>query len=359
MLSNAARQTIEDFYRAPIQLAEGDDASKPVQILIAAKFRLNKNQVVDITPKMLSDMVTNFDNDAVGIELAFNYEHRRSPAHGTAAAGWIEGLELRNQGRELWAVPRWTPKAMQLIKDEEFRYLSAEITEDFVNNMTGKKFRNVLAGVALTNTPIVKGMDVIAASEFETEPQGEQPMNLSEIRSELLGEHRIDLARLESTAGKYTELSEKFEAQTTELSEAKASLTKSEKSNETLKATVKLSEKAKTDVEFSALVKKGMDEGKLTKAFAEGSFKVLYETSGVKVCETMLSEMAPTVDTGDDKGTAGGDPNAKTPKDPALALSEMANKRASEKDISYDDALDQVMAENTELSEKYNSQYEL
>lgn len=101
----------------------------------------------------------------VGRELAIDYEHQSiARLNGRAdglrpAAGWIGGLEVREDG--LWAVDvRWTKRAAEMIRGGEYRYFSPVIfwsDEDYTRV-------EALGPVALTNDPAMRRVPALAAS---------------------------------------------------------------------------------------------------------------------------------------------------------------------------------------------------
>ena len=46
------------------------------------------------------------------------------------AAGWFKGLELRENGDELWGEVEWTPKAAEAIRNKEYRFVSPSFVKD-------------------------------------------------------------------------------------------------------------------------------------------------------------------------------------------------------------------------------------
>ncbi len=106
----------------------------------------------------------------LGRKLAIDYEHqsldrRNSRPDGLRpAAGWIGGLEVREDG--LWAVDvTWTPRARELLRSGEYRYFSPVIywsDEDFSDVVA-------LGPVALTNDPAMHGVRPLAASRAARE----------------------------------------------------------------------------------------------------------------------------------------------------------------------------------------------
>lgn len=101
--------------------------------------------------------------ESVGRKLAIDYEHQTFERFNTRpdglrpAAGWIGGLELREDG--LWAMNvTWTERAAQLIRAGEYRYFSPVIfwaDEDYT-------VLDGLGPVALTNDPAMCGVTALA-----------------------------------------------------------------------------------------------------------------------------------------------------------------------------------------------------
>jgi len=114
------------------------------------------------------------------MELVIDYDHQSDLAAvrgvgGTApAAGWIKGLEAREDG--IWAKVEWTAAAQQRLKDREYRYLSPVFTHD----PDGRVLKLLRAG--LTNKP---NLDLVALNAAIT-PQ-EEPVKLSAALCQALG----------------------------------------------------------------------------------------------------------------------------------------------------------------------------
>lgn len=69
---------------------------------------------------------------------------------------------------ELWAEIRWTEKALEYIRNEEFRYISPEFDLEFTDEGTGNIIGAALLAIGLTNRPFLKGM-----APVEIPPEGE------------------------------------------------------------------------------------------------------------------------------------------------------------------------------------------
>ncbi len=101
----------------------------------------------------------------MGRKLAVDYEHQSFDRCNTRpdglrpAAGWIGGLEVRDNG--LWAVDvTWTERARELLSSGEYRYFSPVIfwTDEDHTSIAA------LGPVALTNDPAMRGVQPLAAS---------------------------------------------------------------------------------------------------------------------------------------------------------------------------------------------------
>ncbi len=101
----------------------------------------------------------------LGRKLAIDYEHQTFDQHNTRpdglrpAAGWIGGLEVRDDG--LWAVDvAWTDRAKSLLRSGEYRYFSPVIfwSDEGCTDLVA------LGPIALTNDPAMRGVAPLAAS---------------------------------------------------------------------------------------------------------------------------------------------------------------------------------------------------
>ena len=150
-----------------IELAETGKVPNKVQILKVGKFKHQTYGDFEITTKTLSEMKKNFDDNVRGIDVAFDYFH----ASDKEASGWVEKLELKEGGKELWATVEWTPTASKKLSDRELRYFSPDFAFQWTDPESGVKHSNVLFGGGLTNRPFLKEMQAIVAAEDDEEIQ--------------------------------------------------------------------------------------------------------------------------------------------------------------------------------------------
>lgn len=138
-----------------VSLSEGSKVSD-VEVL---RVGIIQDRDWEVTDKMLNEYVLNFKNNVYGTEIQVNLEHNR----GSAAAGWIKDLYVKNHA--LFATVEWTELGVENITKNLFKFVSAELASGYPHHETGKEFDNVFIGLALTNTPALKGQSPIALSE--------------------------------------------------------------------------------------------------------------------------------------------------------------------------------------------------
>src|SRR5574343_182903 len=118
-----------------------------------------------ITRAMLDQMVENFDANVYGQKIFADLSHRpQDGAAGEFKRLWVEcaGAECRLMGEiEL------TPYGEEAVRERGFIYLSAEFSDDWVDNETKVSHGCVLHGAALTTRPVIKRLTPITLSEEE------------------------------------------------------------------------------------------------------------------------------------------------------------------------------------------------
>ena len=149
------------------------------------KTSMKRTLRVDTT--MCSQIADNFSRR--GIDIVIDWEHRTEVATTTGgdapAAGWIDQLELREDG--LWGhVKEWTPRAAEQLRAKEYRYLSAVLYFEVPDPVTGAPSGTWMPSVALTNNPFFGGALRPVIARQEAPGTGEGRMLLAYVIS-LLG----------------------------------------------------------------------------------------------------------------------------------------------------------------------------
>lgn len=171
---------MKNFKLKPHEIVLAENAAIPakVQIFKTGLFKHSVYGDFEITPDVLLSMKKNFDEKVRGVDIAIDYAHDND----NIAAAWLTGLELSEDGQELWALPAWTPKGKRVIEDKEFRYLSPEFNLDYKDPESGKKFGPTLLGAGLTNRPYIKNM---APAVELTEITKEEQMTIQELEAKV------------------------------------------------------------------------------------------------------------------------------------------------------------------------------
>lgn len=111
-----------------------------------------------------------------GQEMAVDYEHQSltAPANGqpAPAAGWISRFFAADGA--VRAAVRWTPRAREMLRAGEYRYLSPV----FRHAPDGDRRVSAIVGMALTNTPALPDIPAVARRRLDQE---EEPMTLEEL----------------------------------------------------------------------------------------------------------------------------------------------------------------------------------
>ena len=154
-----------DFRSLYFADGEVDDqgVSQPFEVLRVGKTNHPAFGETNITEADLDRAVANFEAmRSAGAEVPIDYDHSFAEGGSSVAAGWIK--ELVRKGKSLFARVKWTDKAREQISAEEYKYISAEFSEDWADER-GDKHGFTLLAAGLTNRPFLKGMTPVALSE--------------------------------------------------------------------------------------------------------------------------------------------------------------------------------------------------
>ena len=139
-----------------------------VQVLFEGTFNGGKRYgIFDITRKLMETLKRNFERFNAGGAVMVDYNHlseyKDSSPKQARAAGWIQKLMLTDQG--LFAVVKWTKEAAEMIRDEQYKFISAAFAEDYTHPNSDKPIGAWLSSIALTNRPFMKGIQPVALTE--------------------------------------------------------------------------------------------------------------------------------------------------------------------------------------------------
>ena len=146
------------FLSQAIELADGQKQTW-VTVTRTGDFSDPRYGAFSITPVMLAQMVSNFDQRVIGQDVYFDVAHK----HSDGAAAKI--LKLAVEGGKLRALVEWTPFGIDAVQKRGFTYLSAEFHENWTGNEAGAVAHGcVLLGAGLTIRPVIKHLDPVQLS---------------------------------------------------------------------------------------------------------------------------------------------------------------------------------------------------
>lgn len=152
------------------------------QVLKVGEFPHEESGTVQVVGEEdLFKIVNRFSKEAQGENfpgLLVDYDHfSMERSQSSAAAGWIDKVEVRNGG--LWAHARWTSSGLQRIAGGEFRLVSPVLSEFVSEDESGEKTNRIrpgrLVSVALTNDPNIKGMVPVSHRRSGGSSNGNKP----------------------------------------------------------------------------------------------------------------------------------------------------------------------------------------
>lgn len=142
-------------------------ANGQAQLLPAGEFKARDGRPGPGKAWKLNDeqgqrLAAQLNTDLAEEPLVIDYEHqtfnKEKNGQPAPAAGWVRQVEWLT-GKGLVAAVDWTKRALGLIADGEYKYISPVIRFDRdTHTVTG------LQMAALTNTPALKGMDAVQAA---------------------------------------------------------------------------------------------------------------------------------------------------------------------------------------------------
>ena len=294
-----------------VKLSEGEFSW--IEMLREGEFvDSNSGTKVKVTEATIDNLIRSFDEKVRGQDLDVDYEHKRDPNHGSDAAGWFGEVQKRDHEmpdgkkvKSLWMKPKsWTPEAQEDIRSGKRKYFSIEF-HDWKNPETGKFFKDVLFGGALTNRPAVKYLAPVTLSEgketaakAQKTTKGATPMQKVKAMLASMGVMLSEDASAEvieyAAADKIKALSEINTMQAKELTELKEKTAKGEAA---IKELVEVKEKQKVKELAEMEAKKAVILDAAKKAFTPAElkdekhyFSALLSESKFELCEQILKD---------------------------------------------------------------------
>jgi len=149
------------YHLAEVALDESNKPRTRIQILKTGTFFDPRYGEFTFNPGHLLKLKENHEKKVRRIDIALDFSHETEQR----AAAWFKNLTIENNGSTLFAEVDWTPVGEKSVAEKEFRYISPDIMPNYKDNETLETFGPVLMGAALTNRPVIKGMQ--AAIELQ------------------------------------------------------------------------------------------------------------------------------------------------------------------------------------------------
>lgn len=172
----------------------------------------------------LEGMAKNFNDGVRGVEIAVDINHDPQKR----AYAWIQpgsmhvapSSKLDGEYSLYGKIHRYTSDGEKMMREGAYRYFSLEIIGS-LSAMVGKvkkTFKNVITGLALTNTPVIKGLKAIYSENLL--PNTHNMKEFNALVTELLQKGHATLSEKEQAADLFVTLSGEQQTQLqTKLSE--------------------------------------------------------------------------------------------------------------------------------------------
>jgi phage I-like protein len=175
-----------------------------IEILPTADKVKNGSQLFSLTEDDLNVYAESIRSKSDSIPVDFDHSYQEGK--GTLAAGWFTGqAEVRQteNGPRLAAEVKWTPGALEAIRDRLYRFISAEFSLSEQDAKTGLLTKaKAFYAATLTNRPFFKELAAVASEQRD-------PWLVEESEKDMLAEeYGEEGADLISTAAAETEESE-------------------------------------------------------------------------------------------------------------------------------------------------------
>lgn len=150
-----------------LDLTEDELGDVEFEVLKVGEYYDQRYGKFKVTKDRLENLKANFDAGVLGVDVALDVGHEWEKG----AFAWVKELAVR--GNSLYAKFRdFTEEGKDFFLQKKFRYFSVEFAP-FTKVEAGKQktIMDVLKGIALTNRPVIKGMQPTFLSEDIEEVQ--------------------------------------------------------------------------------------------------------------------------------------------------------------------------------------------
>lgn len=128
-----------------------------VDVAFEGTWRGHRAGEFSFTREVFEEIVANFRANPNPVPL--DYEHATEMAGPAPAAGWVQGVEVRDVDgvAHLFALVEFTDEAAQWVREGRYRFSSAVVDFRSRNLQSGEQIGAELLSLALTNVPFIRG----------------------------------------------------------------------------------------------------------------------------------------------------------------------------------------------------------
>lgn len=149
-----------------------EDDLNEIKLAVVGKWKGHPAGPFELTLIDLEQIKTNFDNGEV--DIVVDFEHSSLWSDKAPATGWIKELFIKDE--ELWAKVKWIGDSIELIKSEQYKYVSPVFNKSTIDQKSGDDIGWSLHSVALTNRPFLEELgEVIANNKQQKGENGMTP----------------------------------------------------------------------------------------------------------------------------------------------------------------------------------------
>jgi|GEM_PF-5870433 len=333
---------------APLQMAEFVEPPATIPVLPRpGSYEHPSYGTIDMTESRLDRFIDNFTRVVYQDRIPIDLEH---DVKMSGAAGWMTGL-IKNSDGSVDARVEWTDMGRDALKRDRYLYVSPEWYTQWTSPIDGVKHDDVLIGAALTTRPFFKppALRSLAATEEKVDMTVDKTPAVE--------------AAAQAPSNVFTE--QQFAEMRREINELKASKLATEAVAATQATALKQASEQIESMAEAAQLKRFTDEvlGKSdangTRWFGEVEKHVSIMTSLAKTAgedsDVFQSYVAQNRATAEQLSKSnlfhevGSGQAGNANMDPQAKINALATARASEKSISFREAIRQIASEQPEL----------
>jgi len=137
-----------------------DNKLDEIKLAVVGIWKGHPSGPFELKLEDLEQIKTNFENGEV--DIVVDFEHASLWNDKAPATGWIKELFFKEQ--DLWAKVKWIGDSVELIKAEQYKYISPVFNEKTIEQVSGDDIGWSLHSAALTNRPFLEELGEVIAN---------------------------------------------------------------------------------------------------------------------------------------------------------------------------------------------------